>query len=216
MLLRGETMLSKLLMLILLGTAEPWYEQKMEGWYYFQEEEDQKRPEYTCEEAREILEEEKQNLNSLLAAAVLTPSPETVREYKKEHDRWQAQSALFAQNWAEVETQKEDLQSISDQMFLLFCFKGNDPCSIEAATTAKEFCHNNGWKLKALSLDGTTIEGLEVETDRGLSEKIGVQTTPSFYAIDPLQNRVLYLGEGMLSTKELQHNIELMGKNQQP
>ena len=192
-------MISNYLMFILLGTlnpADPWYEQKMQGWYYFEEEGEQKALTCDSEEAQELLEEEKQRLNALLASAVLFPTPENVEQYKKEHDRWHAQSSQFANTWQEVEKRgvEEDIcQTLSDRYFLLFCFKGKDPISKTAAESAKAFCERHGWKLKALSLDGVGIEGIDYEIDQGMSVKLNVETAPSFYAIDPVEQHVVHL-----------------------
>lgn len=78
----------------------PWYEQKLEGWYYFQEE--GAKEEMTAEEAEGIVVEEKGRLKELLALALLNPTQENVARYMQEERRWSEQSSEFAKRWEEI------------------------------------------------------------------------------------------------------------------
>jgi conjugal transfer pilus assembly protein TraF len=162
--------------------ASSWYEQKMEGWYYFQEGSEQTE-ELSLEEAEEWLGAEQRRLQQTRIRALLVPTEEHLRAYIQEEEKWKQQSALFADTWSKVAAQR---------YFLLFCFRGEDVDAASMARRGREFAAERGMRFKALSLDGQGTEGLEeFERDRGLSAYLGVQETPSFYLIDPEQQHVI-------------------------
>ena len=86
--------------------ADSWYDQKLEGWYYFQDqnggEQAQKERPTTPEEAEEILELEQRQLKRLLSLALLEPSLENTERYLRQQNRWINQSAEFAATWGKV------------------------------------------------------------------------------------------------------------------
>ncbi|MCB1067427.1 MAG: conjugal transfer protein TraF [Chlamydiia bacterium] len=90
----------------LQGTAS-WYDQKFEGWYYF---EDSKSPQEkepaikpkTPEEAAKLAELEKQKLKALLALALMDPTEENVKNYITRQHRWMQQSQDFSNSWKRV------------------------------------------------------------------------------------------------------------------
>lgn len=93
--------------------ATSWYDQKLEGWYYFQdreqeEKESRERP-LSIDEAEEVLELEKRHLTKLLSLALLVPTPENTENYLREQNRWVDQSAQFAATWEKVLLQKPSL-----------------------------------------------------------------------------------------------------------
>jgi F plasmid transfer operon protein len=178
-----------------------WYTRKLEGWYYFQEgvAEEEVLP-YCPEDAMAILEEEKTKLQEALSLALLTPSQENIKNYVAESQRHLDRSAQFADAWG---------KALSDnsphRYFLLFCFLGQDPLSAKAAETAKIFTKKYGWSLRAVSLDGAGVEGLEsFECDQGISKAVDIRSTPSFYAVDPEQNKVIFLGGDSASLSDLE------------
>jgi conjugal transfer pilus assembly protein TraF len=191
----------------LLAVAAPWYEQKLEGWYYFQEKE--KERELTPEEANEIVSEERENLQALRALAILIPTEENVSRYIEAERQWSDQSSRFAETWAQVsEPATEDpFSQIGERAFLLMCFNGEDPSSISAAETAEAFAKLHGWKWKAISLDGKMIPGLTAEKDRGISQALDVTEVPAFFIIDLEGNQIYPVGEGTMPLEELENKI---------
>ena len=91
--------------------------------------------------------------------------------------------------------------------FLLFCFKGNDPGALQSSQTARAFAADYGWQFKAVCLDGNGPEGLECETDRGIAARLKIRTTPAYFAVDPILNHALFLGDGNLSPEDLTQRI---------
>lgn len=219
--------------------AASWYDQKLEGWYYF---EDQEKPKetspITIESAEEILEVEKRKLKKFLALALLDPSTENVETYIQAQGRLINQSAKFADTWGKVllnkpllgnflqnpttsygilakresdlRQRKTLIQELSKDCFLLLFFKGKDPLSEKAAEVALLFGRMNNWKIRAVSLDGEGLQNLShFEIDKGLSAHLAVQAAPSFYAIYPSENKVYPVGAGLISVSDLEQNIEL-------
>lgn len=235
--------IKKSLLGILLGLsslhADPsWYDQKLEGWYYFEDSKrrEEKKPS-TLEEAEEVLESEKTNLRKLMALALLEPTSENVENYVKEQKRWLDQSARFANSWGKIllekpflgdflvnpttnygilakrevdlKKRKSLLQDLSRTSFLLFFFRGKDPFSEKAGEMAELFAKVHGWKLKAVSLDGQGTKSISsFEIDKGLSKNLGVQAAPSFFVVNPFEEKAVPVGAGLISMSELEQNIE--------
>lgn len=228
----------------LLATSD-WYEQKLEGWYYFQEQEEmevsEKSP--TLENAEEVLEGAKAELKKLLSLALLVPTLENVENYIQEQRRWVNQSSLFADAWGKIllekpflgdflihpttnygllakreidlSKRKALLQELSKTHFLLFFFHGKDPLSDKAAEIANLFSSMNQWKVKAISLDGYGISGISnFEIDNGIGEKLGVEAAPSFFIINPFENKIFPVGAGLISVSDLEQNIEIQVLNE--
>lgn len=234
--MKGKGIILTLLLISNCLCASTWYDGKLEGWYYFQEKGQTKKQELTKEEAHEILEEERSSLQQLLSLAVLSPTPTNVENYLQAQKKWIDQSAQFAQTWHHVlltnpllgdfltnpttsfgiqarkdlETlkRKQLLSHLSKTHFLLFIFRGNDPYSSKAAEVVQLFASMNNWKVKAVSLDGIPLEVFpECDLDKGISQVIGVQATPSMFVIDPESTQVVPVGAGLVSVSELETNI---------
>lgn len=220
--------------------ASTWYEQKLEGWYYFQDQESEEIEEKlpSVEDAEEILEMGKMNLKKLLSLAILVPTNENVENYIQEQRRWVNQSSIFADTWGKVllekpflgdfllnpttnygliakrevdlSKKKALLQQASKTYFLLFFFRGKDPLSEKGAEVAHLFASLNEWKIKSISLDGIGINNAkDFAIDKGLSERLGVESSPSFFIIDPFENKAFPVGAGLISVTDLEQNIEL-------
>lgn len=215
-----------------------WYDQKLEGWYYF-EDPAAKGPEETLtpEKANELVAIESQRLKQLLSLALISPTPSNVEQYLRAQRSWVQQSSTFAQTWRKVllehpelgeflstptssygilakraiDQKKRELflKELSKNHFLVFFFKGQDPLSAKTAEVAKLFSSSNNWKFKAVSLDGYGISQLEsIEVDKGISKNLGVQVSPSFFVINPTDNQAYPVGAGLISVSELESNIE--------
>ncbi len=185
--------MTKLLLVLLANTSclfasMTWYEGKLEGWYYFQDKEQQSEqvPELSPEEAEWILHAEKRKLAQLLSLALLVPTHENVQSYMGAQKKWIDQSGRFAAEWGKVvldnplmgeflknpttsygilakkeidlEKRKRLLHDLSKEHFLLFAFQGADRFSKKAAEVVKLFASVNKWKVKAVSLDGLGLE----------------------------------------------------------
>ena len=217
-------------------SATSWYDQKLEGWYYFQEQEEGEEKPSSIDEAEEILDTEKRTLKKLLSLALLIPTEENLEKYMVGQKRWVDQSARFAESWGKVllqkptlgdfllnpttnygilakrevdnAIQKELLQKLSKSYFLLFFFRGDDPLAEKAAEVANLFTSLHGWTLKAISLDGQGLKNVKsFEKDKGISLNLGVNGTPSFFIVNPFENKGFPVGAGLISVSDLEKNI---------
>ena len=218
-----------------------WYDQKLEGWYYFQDQkiDPQTLPTpHSLEEADELLAQESQKLKQLLSLAILSPTKENIENYIRNQRYWLTQSSSFAQAWGktllehpelgeflttptstygilakrahDLKRRVDLLQTLAKDHFLVFFFKGHDPLAQKVAEVAKLFASTNGWKYKAVSLDGAPLPQLqEFAVDRGLSQNFGVQVSPSLYVVNPKENQIYPVGAGLISVSELEANIEI-------
>lgn len=220
--------------------ATSWYDQKLEGWYYFQEQgiEEAKEKPTSLDEAEEVLEFEKRQLRKLLSLALLVPTSENVENYMREQNRWVNQSTQFSDVWgkvllqkpalgdfllnpttnygvlakrdADLNKRKELLQDLSKKCFLMFFFRGKDSFSEKAAEISNLFASLNHWTVKAISLDGHGVKNLkDFEIDKGISQNMGVEATPSFFVVNPFENKAFPVGAGLISVSDLEQNIEI-------
>lgn len=232
--------ISKLLLLLVpMQAFGSWYDQKLEGWYYFEEKEAlENQPVTTPEEAEEKVSLESQKLHQLLSLALLSPTPEHVETYIRAQKRWISQSNRFAQTWGktllehpelsdlpitptssygilakrshDLTKRKELLQTLSNEFFILLFFKGADPLSEKAAEALLAFASTNQWKYKAVSLDNEGLSTLSnFEIDKGLSQNLKVQISPSFFIVNPKESLIYPIGAGLLAVSELEQNIEM-------
>ena len=173
--------------LVLLASAS-WYDQKMEGWYYF---EDAEKQQYiTPEEAEEAMSAEREYLKELLSLAVLVPTKENVANYVREQKRWSEQSSLFANTWAEVARGPK----VEESCFLLFCFNGKDERAQEAAAAAQAEAAARNLQMKGVALDGVLLEGFDCVADRGISKRLNL--SEGLYLVDPSQNQIIPFDAG--------------------
>lgn len=84
---------------------ESWYDNKLEGWYYFEDhsqiprlKEPTIKPS-TPEEAAKFVELERKKLKALLALALIDPSQENVKNYIIRQRKWIQQSQIFSSSW---------------------------------------------------------------------------------------------------------------------
>lgn len=221
--------------LFLLGS---WYDQKLEGWYYFEEQKSaEEKPPITPEEADAHLLLESHKLKQLLSLALLVPTPENVKNYIQKQCKWIQQSNKFAEIWGKtlldhpelgdflatptsnygilakrafhLQQRKDLLKTLSQNYFLLLFFKGKDPFAEKMADVVQLFASVNGWKYKAVSLDGIMIPQIETcEMDKGISHYFNISATPSLYIVDPVKKQFYPVGAGLISVSEIEANIQ--------
>ena len=170
------------------GLHASWYDQKLEGWYYFesQPQTSQEKEKLNSAQAQGIVNHEKVQLQQLLSLALVQPSSANVENYIKRQKQWIDQSSRFAATWDQVllanpmlgdfltnpttsygiQAKKEfDLQQrklllkgLGQTHFLVFFFKGDDFYSSQAAQVVKLFARVNQWNVKPVSLDGKGLK----------------------------------------------------------
>lgn len=223
--------------LLPVSAIPSWYEQKLEGWYYFEDKTTSQEKSLSPEEAEECVSMQSRKLKQLLSLALVSPTPSNVENYIREQRQLIQQSNMFAEAWGKVllshpdlsefltnptssfgilakrandlKLREELLNRLSKSYFLLFFFKGSDPLAQKAAEAALAFAETNNWKYKAVSLDGIGLPQLdEFETDKGISEHFAVSSSPSFFIVNPVDNQAYPVGAGLIAVSEIEANIE--------
>ncbi|MDN3505459.1 MAG: conjugal transfer protein TraF [Rhabdochlamydiaceae bacterium] len=214
-----------------------WYDQKLEGWYYFEDpNKSSKHKEVTVDEAEDIIEKEKRELKQLLALALVNPTGKNVANYMRYQKQVVDQSNRFAESWKivllddpllgdfleqptnsyaillkrklEEQKRKVFLTSSKDTHFILFFFDTNEPFSQKAWEVAQLFGSLHDWKIQPISVSGSNLIGMDAfEVDKGIGLKVGLKATPSFFVVDSRENRVVPVGAGLLTVSELEQNI---------
>jgi len=90
---------------ICIHAESSWYDQKLEGWYYFEERSaDQPQHSQTLspKEAATLVAREQEYLKELRSLALIDPTRENVESYMKRQKLWIDQSTQFAETWKEV------------------------------------------------------------------------------------------------------------------
>jgi hypothetical protein len=116
---------------------------------------------------------------------------------------------ILAKREFDLNKRKDLMQKLSSEYFLLFFFRGKEYSSEKTAEVASLFGSINGWKVKAVSMDGLGTKGLsDFEVDKGLSKNMGVDVTPCMFIVNPKDNTVFPVGAGLISVSEIEQNIE--------
>lgn len=92
-----------------------WYDQKLEGWYYFQDpktHQKQVASPTTLEDAEAFVANESRKLKQLLFIAIASPTSENVENYMWAQKQWIQQSGLFAQAWGKVLLEHPELSDL--------------------------------------------------------------------------------------------------------
>ena len=88
---------------------------------------------------------------------------------------------ILSQRNCDTTKRKVVFSHLSIKNFLQFFFQRKDPFSEKVAEIVNMFASLNGWIIKEVSLDGKGVSSLlEFEVDKGISQNIGVEATPSF------------------------------------
>lgn len=215
-----------------------WYDQKLEGWYYFEDPTVSENPKPESEEeAEEFIASESKKLKQLLALALVAPTQKNVENYIRSQRYWVQQSNTFAQNWGktilehpeladflevptssygilakrdlDLKKRKDLLKNLGQDHFLIFFFNGKDPASEKVLEVVQLFSSIHDWKYKAVSLDGIGLPDFKgFEPDKGISKRFNVAVAPSIFAVDTTNSRIYPVGVGFVTLSEIERNIE--------
>lgn len=224
-------------LLLLFSTtahAEPKPDQ---GWHWYQIEkpkkEQPKEPPQTMEAYRKAVQESLDN-------AILNPTPANIATYIRQQKELMDRSMEFAQTWQKVlltnpelnpdiehpVTQKgrhvyldernkktsKIIQEMAKTYGLFFFFKSDCPYCHAFAPIVKRFSETYGWKVLAISLDGSKLEDFpNAQKDNGTARRLGVyeKGVPALMAVNPKDEAVIPLSYGFISETQLMNNIRL-------
>ena len=222
-----------------------WHDRKAEGWAWYEEKKQPEKEETSHEQpltSTQQMEEVRTNLEQKLAKAVLEPTPENIRTYMEEQQKWVDRSSYFAQVWAQVllnyphldytathmpisqyglQFYKNELQeekekliaSLAKEYGLVFFYEGKSEVSAIFGRIVDELTKKYGWETIAVSVDGSEIEGFtSSKTNNGIVQTLGVDITPALYLINPKENTVVPISFGLVAMDQIEENIALQFK----
>ncbi len=219
-----------------------WHDRKAEGWAWYEERrkhEEEKVLPKTPATPSEQLQEIRQKIEEKLAKAVLEPTPENIKAYMTEQQKWVDHSAYFAQVWEKIllsyphldntakslpvsqyglqyhkqeqQIKKESLiASLAKSYGLFFFYEGKSEISLFFGQIVKEFSKKYDMQTVAISVDGVKIEGFEShKKDNGIASTLGVDVMPALYLIDPQTDTAVPISFGLVGMDKIEDNIVL-------
>lgn len=222
-----------------------WHDRKAEGWAWY---EDRQRPEEQSKNSdqsatsSEEMKQMKEIMEEKLAKAVLEPTPENIKSYMEEQQKWLERSSHFANVWAqlllnnphldytathlpisqyglqfykkEIQEKKERLiASLVKDFGLFFFYEGRSQTALLFANIVRAFSKKYGWEIIAISLDDVQIEGFENRRNNGIAEALEVDVTPALYLINPKMDEAIPISFGLVAMDKLEDNIALQFKD---
>ena len=185
------------------------------------------------------LQEFKKKVENLKAIAVMQPTFANVRSYMEIQKILLERSSQFAQKWLEVvylrpeldytlkhpisqvgrhvvaEDQKkqmeDNIRALSQTHGLFFFFSSKCRYCKAFAPIVKSFSKKYGWKVLAISMDGTTLpEFPKAQHDNGSSSSLGIKTLPTLLAVEPKSGQVIPLSYGLSTHDQIEDRIRVL------
>lgn len=204
-------------------------------------EKSQKEKPKTPEEAAEYMAEQREELYKLRCLAILSPSKENVIRYIEEQNRILSLSENFAKEWQyllldlpelgdgfanptaasgiEIRKQLDEaskkltLDALGEKYFLLLFVNGGEPYCEQAGKIANQFASVTDWEIRTVSMNGLSLQNSSSsEKDKGLSQKYGVKSAPTFLIVNPETKEGFHVGVGAISVVDLIDNIYKQAK----
>ncbi len=241
----------------LSAKTETFFDRHAEGWHWYQDpvRVEEQKPETKRDrdtphksEPKKIkktkkkmtpseqIAKERQELQEALDAALVNPTPETLKRYIVLQSRMMNETEKFTQVWQQVlmttpeldETLKnpvdqgalrvaeqlkvkdlsQRIAALSKDYGLFFFFKGQCPYCHEFAPIVKRFSEKYGWSVLAISMDGGTLpEFPHAKRDNGAATKLQIQHVPALMAIHPKTGQIIPLAYGMVSEAEIERRV---------
>lgn len=234
-----------------VSTESPrYYERREDGWFWYR---DPRAPAPTVEapsaahvapesppaptDPRELIQRQRDRLETLLAAAVLQPTARNVEAYMRANAELMQQSSDFADQWqrvlwnspeldrnlvsptgqaalvrAEVETEQQDriLTVAAQEYGLVFFFRGSCPYCHQFAPVLKNFVRRYGFSVIDVSLDGGTLPEFP-NPRRNFLAASAMQAeekgVPAVYVINPRTKQIVPAAFGSMGFTELAQRI---------
>lgn len=219
------------------------------GWHWYevlpvQEEMEHKEGEQASSTSRpqtptEQVKAWQHQLENRLHAALVNPTPHTVRLYQEMQRDIINRSKLFSTVWMQnvfqnpgldhtlvspvnqqgrllqIDLEKnrtfEVIKKLSETYGLFFFFAGACPYCHEFAPIVKRFADTYGWEVIAISVDGGSMEAFpEAQPDNGLFHAWDIRALPALFAVNPTTQKVLPVAYGLTSLDEMERRIVLL------
>ena len=192
---------------------------------------------------KEELKAFQEKLDNAQALAIMHPTDENVAAYLRLQKQAMENSQRFAEVWQQVvwvtpeldhtlvrptspkavntyydtrnEHRKARLESIARTHGLFYFFRESCPYCRRFSPILKSFATRHGFHVTAISLDGGTSPGFpNPRFDNGTARRLGVNTVPAVYLIEPRSRSVQPVSFGLIGPSELEERvITLIDKN---
>ena len=182
------------------------------------------------------LETFQEELENAQALAIMHPSNENVMAYMYLQKQAMDRSQAFSEAWQRVvwstpeldhtlvrptspkaviayyddrnENRKVKLQQLAKTHGLFYFFRESCPYCEQFSPILKAFAKRHGFHVTAITMDGGVTPGFSnPRRDNGTAHRLGVQTVPAVYLVEPRSRSVQPVSYGVLGPSELEERI---------
>lgn len=177
-----------------------------------------------------------EKLENAQALAIMRPTPANVTAYLYLQKQAMDQSQAFSETWQHViwttpeldhtlvrptspkavityydernENRKVKLQQLAKTHGLFYFFRESCPYCKQFSPILKAFAQRHGFHVSAITMDGGSTPGFPYpRRDNGIAYRLGVQTVPAVYLVEPRSRSVQPVSYGLLGPSELEERI---------
>jgi conjugal transfer pilus assembly protein TraF len=117
--------------------------------------------------------------------------------------------AVSAYYDAQNESRKIKLQQLAQTHGLFYFFRESCPYCKQFSPILKSFATRHGFHVTAISMDGGPTPGFpNPQLDNGTATRLGVQTVPAVYLVEPRSRSIQPISFGLLGPTELEERID--------
>lgn len=242
----------RLIMLLLLfssiASANSFFSEHARGWHWYEvipleEEKDKQISESASTNPVEVLNQLKEQIETLKAKAVLNPTEQNLKAYILAQNEVARKASLFSSSWQRVlwknpeldyslikptsflgkqaylDKQKVSLnqtaKSFAKDYGLWLFYRSDCPYCHKFAPIVKRFAESIGIHITAISMDGISIPDFpDSKVDQGQAEKSGVQVVPALFAVNPNKEEIIPVAHGLLTELELLERISAISNQE--
>lgn len=112
------------------------------------------------------------------------------------------------QDSLEIEDKKTLLKKLSKEQGLVFFYRGSSPLDVRQISILQDFCHEYGFSMVAVSVDGVQAENLvQSRIDKGEAEAMHVHDFPAVMLVHPKAHRATPIAFGLTTQDVLIEHI---------
>lgn len=222
------------------GTKKAYYDDRERGWYWYEEppveveepeEKPKEQPAVVTQSAqplspKEVIDKQREVFNNALAAAVINPTPENIRNYLAITQQINAQAerfsdsfkktiwvspeydytlsgrptttqAIAAYNQNQVKENYSELYQIAEQKGIIYFFRSDCPYCSRFSPILKQFASQFGFTVIPVAMDGKGTQDYPYPKQSDyMASRLNVSVVPAVFLVDPDANSVSTIGYG--------------------
>jgi len=188
------------------------------------------------------LEAFQEKLQNAQALAIMQPTRENVIAYLYLQKEAMDRSQVFSEVWQQVvwttpaldhtlvrptspkavhayydernDNRKQAIEQLAQTHGLFYFFRESCPYCKQFSPILKSFAKRHGFHVTAISMDGGPTPGFDnFRMDNGTAARLGVQTVPAVYLVNPKSRHVQPVSFGLLGPTELEERIYSLMNN---